>query len=354
VVTVAVVGAAGVVAQSALPLLEPIADRLIGLDAREPARWRRRSDVHCVDLARADCKPLLEGADVIVDLGGITDPHPDSALMERVNIEGTQRLLDAAGAVGVRKIVRLSTVAVYGAWANNPALCTEDVPMRPVPGFLPATHAAEIERRLIEWRDAHPGTVVTVLRTAAVGGPGVDHLAARVLAGVPPLTVRGANPEVQAVHLDDLAHAVALAVRTDLDGVYNVAADGSMSAREVQAMSSMRTRIGLPYELAERLLERAWPTGLVDLPPSGLPYLVHPPVVSNARLRAAGWEPSHTNAEAIAAALDAEAPLAEQSRLLAVAGALALMSATAVAGAAIVWKIRRRRGSRRATRSTRV
>lgn len=353
-VTIAVVGAAGVVAQASLPLLEPFADRLIGLDAREPARWRRRSDVHQIDLAHGDAKPLLEGVDVLIDLGGISDPVPDTALMTRVNIEGTTRLLDAAGAVGVRKIIRLSNVSVYGAWPNSPVPLNEDEPMRPVPGFVPATHAAEVERRLIEWRDAHPGTVVTVLRTALVGGPGVDHLAARLVAGVPPLVVRGADPKVQSVHLDDVARAVALAVERNLDGVYNVAADGWTAANEVRAMSAMRFRLALPQELAARVLDRVWPTGLVDLPPSGLPYLVNPPVVANDRLRGAGWSPQVSNRDAIAAAIAAEAPLVRQSARAALGALVAGVVATTVLAVAATWSIKRWRGARRSNRSTRA
>ena len=83
-----------------------------------------------------------------------------------MNVEGTRRVLDAAAAVGVRKIVRLSTTAAYGAWATNPLPLTEDAPLRPNPGFTSAVHAAEVERLLAEWQHDHPNVTITMLRGA--------------------------------------------------------------------------------------------------------------------------------------------------------------------------------------------
>lgn len=351
--TIAVIGAAGVVAQAVLPRLEDVGTRLIGVDVRDPLRWWHRADFHRVDVAGTDLKPILDGVDVLVDLGGVSDPVPDEAMMRRVNIEGTRHVLEAAAAVDVHKIVRMSTVAVYGAWANNPVPLTEDSPMRPVPGFTPATHAAEIERLLLEWRDAHPGRVVTVLRTAMVGGPGIDHLAARLLAGLPPLVVKDAAPLIQAVHLDDVASAVALAVERDLDGVYNVAADGWLTDEEARELARHRLRIPLPGQLAERVLRVTWPTGLVDLPPSGLAHLVHPPVVANDKLRAAGWVPRFTNDEAVLAAIDAEEPLVARAWRYAALATVGSVVAAAAAAVTAAWAVGKWRRVRRAVRHTR-
>ena len=51
-------------------------------------------------------------------------------------------------AAGVKKIVRPSSSAIYGAWANNPVPLTEDAPLRPSPSYLPAIVDAECERLL--------------------------------------------------------------------------------------------------------------------------------------------------------------------------------------------------------------
>ncbi len=350
--TVAVTGASGLVAQHLLPRLvgDGIATRVVGLDVREPVRRVRGLEFHLVDIASAELKPLLQGVDVLVHLATVVDPIPDEALMARVNVDGSRRVLEAAAAVGVRKVIRVSSAAVYGAWATNALPLTEAAPLRPNPGFLPAVHAAEVERLIAEWRTDQPSVTVTTLRSAPVLGPGAERLPSRLLLGRPPLRVRGATAPVQAVHVEDLASALALAVATDLPGVYNVAADGWLAPEDVQALlpGSWIARAlvpALPAELLERLLARTWATGAGEIPPSVVPYLVHPWVVANDRLKAAGWAPTRTNEEAILEGLDS-LPAPSRAALYA-----ALGSAAALAGVTAGWLLRRR--VRRARRPTR-
>src|SRR4249919_2801054 len=181
--SIAVTGAAGLVGQPLLQVLSdhPDVTRVVGLDVREPARRPRGSEFHRVDIAGTRLAPLLEGIDVIVHLAGVVDPIPDEALMARVNVGGTRQVLDAAAAVGAKRIVRVSSATVYGAWANNPTPLSEDVALRPNPKFSPAVQGAEVERLLAEWHRDHPDVVTTTLRAAPVVGPGAERLPARVL-----------------------------------------------------------------------------------------------------------------------------------------------------------------------------
>ncbi len=343
VVAIAVTGASGLVGQQLLPRLadDDRVTRLIGLDVRDPRRRVRDFDFHRVDIGGAELKPLLEGADVLVHLATVVDPILDEALMARVNVEGTRRVLDAAAAVGVHKVIRVSSAAIYGAWPNNPVPLTEDATLRPNPGFAPAVHAAEVERLLGEWREQHPAVTVTTLRSAPVLGAGAERLPSRLLLGRPPLRVRGANAPVQVVHVDDLVSALTLAVAKDLTGTYNVAADGWLSADDARALLPRSLVPALPAQLLERLLARLWTTGLGDVPPSVVPYLVHPWVVANDRLKAAGWHPRNTNEEAIIEGLDSlPSPNYARALLLAAAGAVATGIA---AGVVWRWRMRKRR-----------
>ncbi|HEV3133606.1 MAG TPA: NAD-dependent epimerase/dehydratase family protein [Acidimicrobiia bacterium] len=346
VVAIAVTGASGLVGQRLLPRLaeESQVTRLIGLDVRDPLRRVRNLTFHRVDIGGGELKPLLEAAEVLVHLATVVDPVPDEALMARVNVEGTRRVLDAAAAVGVRKVIRVSTAAVYGAWPNNPVPLTEDATLRPNPGFAPAVQAAEVERLLAEWREEHPAVTVTTLRSAPVLGAGAERLPSRLLLGRPPLRVRGASPPVQAVHVDDLVAALLLAVGKDLPGTYNVAADGWLGTDDARELLPRSLLPPLPSELIERALARLWASGLGDIPPTVVPYLVYPWVVANDRLRAAGWRPNHTNEEAIIEGLDS-LPSARYGRALLIGGAASVAMGIA-AGAG--WRILRRvRATRR-------
>jgi UDP-glucose 4-epimerase len=318
---IAVTGASGLVGQALLGVLADAAgvDRLVALDVREPPRRARGVEFHRADVARSELKTVLEGCETLVHLATVVDPIPDEALMARVNVDGTRRVLVAAAAVGVRKVVRVSSAAVYGAWANNPVPITEDEPLRPNPGFSPGVHAAEVERQLVEWRNDHPGVVVTTLRTAPVLGPGAERLPSRLLLGRPPWRVRGARPPVQAAHLDDLVAALALVVLADHPGTFNVASDGWVDGDRARDLLPRPVLPPMPAELVERVLRLTWSTGLADVPPGVVPYLAYPWVVSNERLRSLGWAPRHTNEEAIIDGIASLGPPPSRARAIALA-----------------------------------
>lgn len=301
VVTIGVTGASGLIGRQLVPALaaDPTVSRVVAFDVREPIRRLPGVEFHLADVLHRDLKPLLEGVDVLVHLASVVDPIPDENLMARVNVEGTRRVLDAASAVGIRKIVRVSSAAVYGAWADNALPITEDAPLRPNSEFSPAVQAAEVERLLAEWRDDHPSVVVTVLRTAPVLGPGAERLPSRLLLGRPRLRVRDATPPVQAAHVDDLVTAIALVALADHPGTFNVASDGWIDHEDADALLPPTRVPPLPAELLERVLTRTWSTGLGEVPPGVVPYLVHPWVVANDKLKTTGWRPTHSNQEAL-------------------------------------------------------
>jgi nucleoside-diphosphate-sugar epimerase len=203
---------------------------------------------------------------------------------------------------------------------------TEDSPLRPNPGFSPGVQAAEVERQLVEWRNDHPGVVVTTLRTAPVLGPGAERLPSRLLLGRPPWRVQGARPPVQATHLDDLVAALALVVLEDHPGTFNVASDGWIDGDRARALLPRPVMPPMPSELVERVLGLSWRAGLGDVPPGVVPYLMHPWVVTNERLRAIGWEPRHTNEEAITDGIASLGPPPSRARTIAlvVLGAVVL------------------------------
>ena len=338
---VAVTGVSGFLGQRLLPLLDanPRVDRVIGLDVRDPARRARKLDFHRVDVLGTELTPFLRGARTIVHLAAVLGPIPDDALFTRVNVDGVRHLIDAATENGVRKIVRPSSAVVYGAWANNSVPITEEAPLRPSPGYLPAIVDAECERLLVTWAADAPGRVVTRLRIAPIVGGGAHTLLAGVASGRAPVRVRGYAPPVQVVHVDDAAAALELATTEEHDGAFNVAADGWLEDDEAAALLPLRRRPALPAELAERVLAATWSTGVGDAPPALLPYLMYPWVVANDRLKSAGWKPRHSNDEAILLATAGDEP-----RLwpwLAGAGAV-------TAGAALgAWWLARARRSRR-------
>jgi nucleoside-diphosphate-sugar epimerase len=306
---VAITGVSGYLGRRLLALLDadPTVERVVGIDIAEPHTGSPKLDFHQVDVRDARLVKVLPGVDVLVHLAFQVDPIRDEERMRAVNVDGTRNVLEGAGATGIRKLVHASSAAVYGAHPDNDFPLTESSPLRANPEFSLAWHKLEAERLAEAFREDNPEVVVTVLRPAIVFGPNVHNFISRMLEAPRVATVKGYEPPIQLVHEEDVATALALAVRTDLPGAYNVAADGWLTGDELLAISGKK-RVELPEAVAFSLAERLWKLGISQAPPGELHFVMHPWVVDNAKLRRAGWSPRYTNRDALFEAMEAHRP----------------------------------------------
>lgn len=343
---IVVTGSAGSVGRRVASALaeRPDVGRLVLIDVVEGDR-RIDADWRILDLRHADLKSVFEGADTVVHLASSFDVRRDDVDTALADIEALRRVLDAAAAVGVRRVVLLSSAMVYGAWRENPVPLTEAEPLRPNPEFAFAQHKAEVERMAAEWRDEHPGTAVVVLRPTTAVAEGETSWVARTLRAATAIDAAEGVPQVQFLHLDDLASAAVLGTTSGLDGVFNVAPDGSVSSEDVRELDGKTPRIRLPEPLARRFAAFRWRHRLAPTPPGIVPYTMHPWVVANDRLRGAGWEPTHTNEQAYVAGYEAR-PWAMMSskrrQQLAFAGVATVLAVVALVVTLVVRRIRRR------------
>ena len=164
---------------------------------------------------RAAVGRAAEGARAIVHLAALLHiVNPRSELhqeYERVNVEGTAAVVDAALSAGVSRLVLTSTIAVYGRQPG--AVIDETTPPRPDSHY--GETKLEAERVALGARDFDGEPLSTVLRAAAVYGSRVkgnyrallDGMARRRFVPVG----RGENRRT-ILFEDDLAAAIALAV----------------------------------------------------------------------------------------------------------------------------------------------
>jgi len=278
-----------------------------------------------------DLKASLDGASAVIHLDG--------------GVDETRTLLEAAGGIGATTVVLLSSATVYGAWPTNPVPLTEDAPLRPNTDLEFAVRAAERERLAVEWKSDHPGVTVAILRPAIpVAEDGRGWLARALRAATAVRPAGSDDPPAQYVHLDDVASAVVLAWRSRLDGPFNVAPDGWIPGDQVRALAGL-PRLRVPDPVVHRLAWARWKLGLSPTPPGLLPYTIHPWVIANDRLKAAGWSPTSTNEEAYVAGHRA-APWAtvspQRRQEIALGAAAAALTAAVAGGIAIVRRTRRR------------
>lgn len=220
-------------------------------------------------------------------------------LSSEVTSQRLRRVLAAAD--GVRHLTLVSSASVYGAWPNHPTPICEDLPVRPNLESPFAVHHADAERMVLGWRDEVPGRSVAILRPAPVVGAGVGGPIGEAMLVAARIRTGSHDPAVQFLHIDDLASAVLTATQQRLSGAFNVAPDGWLTPGELRALLGARPKLWprlslLPLgERVDRCVARrvgpSAPTGL-------LRYTRHSWVVANDRLRAQGWAPRYSSAQA--------------------------------------------------------
>jgi UDP-glucose 4-epimerase len=182
----------------------------------------------------------VAGCDAVVHLAAMADVDEvakDPATADRVNVHGTQVLLDAARDAGTARFVYASTIWVYGDAAGPEAL-DEDTPLglprhvytaTKIAGEMYTTAYGELYD--LEW---------TILRFGIPYGPRarpaavVPAFTARALAGQP-LTIAGDGTQSRRfVYVEDLADGVALSLQpVAANRIYNLVGRENTSVRAI-------------------------------------------------------------------------------------------------------------------------
>ncbi|MGY6500418.1 MAG: NAD-dependent epimerase/dehydratase family protein [Acidimicrobiales bacterium] len=345
---VVLTGSAGALGRRVLAGLaaSPTVDRVIGLDLVVPESVPLPGVEHrSVDVLHDDLGPHLEGATAVVHLASafhpgtsMADPATDVALVRRV--------LDAAEQAGVAQVVLMSSATVYGASTANPIPLSENAPLEPNPGFDFAEAKAAAERLALAFAEECPDVAVCTLRPTTTLAEGEPSWVSAALVGAVGLRAGEVDPPVQFLHFDDLAAATVLVTERGCSGAFNVAPDGWIPPDAMAALAGV-PRPRVPASVAGRLAALRWQIGLSPAPPEILPWVMHPWVVANDRLRAEGWEPAHSNEEAYVMGtepgpLDTLSPKRRQELALGVAAAT--MVGLGAAGVALVRRAARRAG----------
>lgn len=160
---VLVTGASGRIGAAVCRALADAGDSVCGFDRVPSPRTKVVADL----LDQAALHRALGGIDAVVHVAALHAPHvglrPD-AEFERINVDGTRALLDAAAAAGVRRFVFTSTTALYGAGAQASGVALwvdEDTSPAPQTVYHRTKLAAEA---LLEEAAAQGGPTLRVLR----------------------------------------------------------------------------------------------------------------------------------------------------------------------------------------------
>jgi UDP-glucose 4-epimerase len=282
---------------------DPEVEAIIGVDTADPKHQLDRTEFVRIDTQHARIQRIVRAAavDTVVDTRLVADPLATGLKQaHEINVSGTMNILAACGGEDspVRKFVLKSSALYYGCEHDDPAFFTEEMERRRAPRTPVERDIVEAEQALAEFGTSNPGTSVTVLRVAnGIGGDlRSSHLALLGLPVVP--SIFGFDPRCQFIHEDDIVGVLEHAVRNDIPGVYNAAADGVLALSEVVSLlgksmipivppwgtafaAGRLQRLGLPIPV-EMLRQMRFGRGL-----------------DNRRLKATGYTYRYTTREAI-------------------------------------------------------
>ena len=298
---------------------EDAVDEVIGV-ARRPldsaAEGFRKLVYRQGDIRDSALRETFDGCDVVVHLAFVIGgKRSDQAHRREINIDGSRNVFAAAAEAGARRIVYASSIAAYGAHADNPELLTEDHPTRGTPGAEYSEEKAEIEAVLDLFEKEHPNIVVTRFRVCTVVGPGVADMIYEFLPPVArrlplfapwfprffPNPIQGGRLLAQIVHEDDVAEAFRLAIVNDAPGAFNVAGDGVLGARDIAKIMRARA-IPVPLAGAKQLVDVAYRLGISSVPGGWIDTVRHPILVDTTRAKTVlGWLPEYTSEGALRA-----------------------------------------------------
>lgn len=278
-------------------------DTVVAADVRAvpPQQHRPGVEYAQVDVRLPALVALFERsrADVVVHLASIVTPGRDSnrRFEYSVDVQGTENVLNACRATGVKKIVVTSSGAAYGYHPDNPPLIGEDWPLRGNEAFAYAHHKRLVEEMLARWRTRHPELGQVVFRVGTILGETVRNQITDLFDKPRLIAIRGSDSPFVFIWDQDVVACLLRAIETDRTGIYNVAGSGTLTIGEISAKLGKRCVV-LPAGLLRFTLGLLRPVGLTRYGPEQVDFLRYRPVLDNTRLVTEfGYVPRLTSAQ---------------------------------------------------------
>ncbi|MGX4687989.1 SDR family oxidoreductase [Streptomyces sp. JNUCC 63] len=310
---VVVTGATGNVGTSVVRVLseDPEIGSVRGLARRIPQWSPPKTEWSAVDVSseQSGLAGEFAGADAVIHLAWAFQPTHDPAATWRTNVLGSIRVFEAVSAARVPVLVHASSVGAYSPGPKDRAV-DESWPTHGWPDAAYCREKAYLERALDTFERDHPDVRVVRMRPAFLFKRESASEQRRIFGGRF-LPGQLARPEllpflpdvpglrVQALHTDDAARAYQLALRHEVRGPFNLAAEPPLDAQVLGELLGSRP-VRLPRTAARSAIAAAWGLHLLPASPHLFDAVLRLPLMDCTRAHTElGWRPERTATEVL-------------------------------------------------------
>jgi UDP-glucose 4-epimerase len=310
-VRVVVTGASGNVGTSVLEALgaEPRVQEIVGIARRVPEVEMPKVEWVGADVVSDALEPIFAGADAVIHLAWAIQPSRDEAVTERINVEGSRRVFEAAAAARVPALVHASSVGAYSPGPKRRQV-DESWPVDGIKTSFYSRHKAACEGLLDGLEARAPGLRVVRLRPGLIFKAEAASEIRRLFAGpflpgflvqkrLVPLVPRVPRLRFQAVHSRDVGEAYRQAVVRDVSGAFNIAAEPEIGVEELCELFGARS-FPLPAGALRGAARLSWKLRLQPSPPGWIDLALGVPMMDTTRAREElDWEPTVSSLDAL-------------------------------------------------------
>lgn len=287
---VLVTGAAGFIGKSLIAELARVSQNseIIALDVREVAAHERLPNVTYLtgDIRDPALREIVQAhrPQTVVHLASVVAVGGDPQRDWEIDVLGTKNVLQASLDANVEHLIVTSSGSAYGYHADNPVPLHETDPLRGNADFPYARNKREVEEMLIEWHDLYPDLHQTVFRPCTVLGPTTNNQITAIFERPVVMGVSGTATPFSLIADSDVVDALVQAVRQPKPGTYNLAADGTLSLREIAELNH-RPYISIPPSVLKSALWLLHLLRVTKLGPGHAKFIQYRPVLSNDKLK---------------------------------------------------------------------
>jgi len=256
--TALVTGAAGFIGSHFVPYLAAHGWRVRAIDVHEapaggggPNVEYRVQDIRDARLLRS----ALEGVEYVFNLASVhLDVHASFEAFKQVNVDALECLVELSSLMGVRRLIQVSSVGVYGHVSSPPA--DEAAPLNPQNDYERTKMAGEEAARRCA---ARTGMDIVVIRPSWVYGTGCPRTAKliRSLRSGKFFYIGAGRNLRHPIYIDDLLDALVLAAHAgpQIAGrTFNVAGPSWMTVEEMVGQFANAVHVRAPWIHAPRWL----------------------------------------------------------------------------------------------------